>query len=136
MRICGAGCKVKAQSHSFDESALIVGRTPWSAADALVGLLTLQVPDVIWSIPGRGRPARTRGSAPQILLNARQLGGARAQFADGSGDQLHRSSRGEEHVLGEPDGLFAEAIVLGTSIALLPLGQYFAWKKSLIPAGG
>ena len=39
--------------------ALIVGRSPWAAADALVGLLKL----IRVREAGRGRPARTRGSA-------------------------------------------------------------------------
>jgi hypothetical protein len=46
----------------------LVGRTPWSAADALVGLLA--VPE---SRPG-GR-LRTRGSAPQSC-NRKSKGGA------------------------------------------------------------
>jgi len=38
-----------------------VGRTPWSAADALVGLLRVWVTA---EGAGPGGPARTRGSAP------------------------------------------------------------------------
>jgi predicted membrane protein len=42
-----------------------VGRTPWSAADALVGLLLKSTKRKA----GPGGPARTRGSAPQGIFN-------------------------------------------------------------------
>src|ERR1035438_8263591 len=45
----------------------LVGRTPWSAADALVGP-SRALPDAGIAVPaaGRGRPARTGGSAPPL----------------------------------------------------------------------
>src|ERR1017187_6439159 len=42
----------------------MVGQTPWSAADAPVGLLAL-----LFRLRDGGRPAQTRGSAPQPMPN-------------------------------------------------------------------
>jgi hypothetical protein len=42
------------------------GRTPRSAADALVGLLRLDEHGRVSGKAGPGGPARTRGSAPQF----------------------------------------------------------------------
>ena len=42
----------------------LVGRTPWSAADAPVGLLAARRITIQWATAGPGGPARTRGSAP------------------------------------------------------------------------
>src|ERR1035438_441959 len=62
-------------------SAVVVGRTPWSAADAPVGPSRLQDADVpAPDDAGRGRPARTGGSAPPLAdrtstgLNSSPLG--------------------------------------------------------------
>ena len=48
-------------------AAQIVGRTPWSAADPPVGLLTITAARFFQRRAGPGGPARTRGSAPQIV---------------------------------------------------------------------
>jgi hypothetical protein len=42
----------------------LMGRTPWSAADALVGLVASRRNSIPWATAGPGGPARTRGSAP------------------------------------------------------------------------
>ena len=47
----------------------LVGRTPWSAADALVGLLASRRNSIQWATAGPGGPARTRGSAPLCLCS-------------------------------------------------------------------
>src|ERR1035441_1457066 len=44
---------------------LMVGRSPWTAADAPVGLLALCKTDSVVSAAGRGRPARTGGPPHQ-----------------------------------------------------------------------
>ena len=58
----------RAAARRFKEEnvAEAVGRTPWSAADALVGLFQ-SYDNVIPTVKraGRGRPAQTRGSAPR-----------------------------------------------------------------------
>ena len=51
-------------SLSFLNFGMPVGRTPWSTADALVGLPSLHEPDFIGERAGPGGPAQTRGSAP------------------------------------------------------------------------
>jgi len=60
-------------SRMFIEKACFVGRSPWTAADALVGLLVKT--KIFWNehpivgprAAGPGGPARTGASAPQIL---------------------------------------------------------------------
>ena len=55
-------------------AAVVVGRTPWSAADAPVGPSRLQDADVpAPDDAGRGRPARTGGSAPPMVQDPIQL---------------------------------------------------------------
>jgi len=49
---------------------MLVGRTPWSAADALVGYQSLHEPDFVGETAGPGGPARTRGSALGSALPA------------------------------------------------------------------
>src|ERR1035441_2430317 len=58
---------------------LIVGRSPWTAADAPVGLAcALQDGDIVVPAAGRGRPGPegtpTRGSAPQFHAGFAALG--------------------------------------------------------------
>ena len=50
-------------------SALIVGRSPWTAADAPVGLSRSRKTDSKSEEACPGGPAQTRGSAPHILQN-------------------------------------------------------------------
>src|SRR5258707_88400 len=50
-------------------STLAVGRTPWSAADAPVGPARALPDAIVVPAAGRGRPARTRGSAPRQIPN-------------------------------------------------------------------
>jgi hypothetical protein len=54
-----------------ERSEVVVGRTPWSAADALVGLPGLEEADFNGEGPGPGGPAQTRGSAPRLHLDPR-----------------------------------------------------------------
>jgi hypothetical protein len=56
--------------NTAQSASKIVGRTPWSAADALVGLLGMDEP----VSAGPGGPARTRGSAPHFSLSFAGLG--------------------------------------------------------------
>lgn len=42
-------------------------------------------------------------------------------FTDGFGDLVHVRARAEQLVLGEPDGLLAEAVVLGAVEVVEPL---------------
>ena len=48
----------------------LVGRTPWSAADAPVGLLASRRNSIQWETAGPGGPARTRGSGPTMLVQS------------------------------------------------------------------
>jgi hypothetical protein len=52
----------------------LVGRTPWSAADAPVGLLASRGVLNPQATTGRGGPARTRGSAPLFSSNSSPAG--------------------------------------------------------------
>jgi hypothetical protein len=62
--VCG---RMPSQCHLvFPKLVSDVGRTPWSAADALVGLELLHEPDFLGERAGPGGPARTRGSAPRL----------------------------------------------------------------------
>ena len=57
--------------HSFpttEQPALVVGRSPWTAADAPVGLV--ESLDSSNEGAGPGGPARTRGSAPQVMQHS------------------------------------------------------------------
>jgi hypothetical protein len=70
---CGAGWQ--SQCHLvFLKLVHDVGRTPWSAADALVGLPLLHEPDFVSEGAGPGGPARTRGSAPLPMIKIPALG--------------------------------------------------------------
>src|ERR1019366_127265 len=55
-------------------SAVVVGRTPWSATDAPVGSSHLEDADIVPpDDAGRGRPARIGGSAPPMVQDPIQL---------------------------------------------------------------
>jgi hypothetical protein len=55
---------------SMGQSALIVGRTPWSAADALVGLPWADDADSVGEKRVQGDPRGPGGSAPQFVQDS------------------------------------------------------------------
>jgi len=69
-----------------DSQCHLVGRTPWSAADALVGL------ELLNKKAGPGGPARTKGSAPQGHWGRVSSDKVRAElgFSPGSVDEALR----------------------------------------------
>jgi hypothetical protein len=55
---------------SIGQSALIVGRTPWSAADALVGMPRADYADWVGEKRVQGDPRGPGGSAPQFVQDS------------------------------------------------------------------